>query len=274
MAPDKPTNNTDDPGNRKQRASHLRWVELGHLLPAPKAQRDYSAAWASEIASHLNIEGIGYPVVSYRDGVFYIIDGQHRVQALRIFGFPPTDTIQCEVYEMLTEDQEAELFLERNNSKAVGALDKFLKAINAGRSVEMAIDHVVRAQGLRVGRRERTSKAISAVGVLRRVVDRHGLLGLGKVLRIIRDAYGDAGFEALVIDGLSLCLHRYDGQIDETAMTERLAKTSGGLNGLLQPAEKTHLALGQPRIQCVAASAASIYNREQKGKKLPPWWKE
>lgn len=261
------------PSSRKQRASHLRWIALGQLVPAPKAQREFQPAWANELASKFNLEGMGFPAISFRDGVYYIVDGQHRIAAMRILKFSPEDTIQCEVYEDLTEESEAELFLERNSIKTVGALDKFRNAIHAGRTIEVAIDQMVRAQGLHIGRHGRTDNGISSVTTLRKVAERQGLLGLGKILRIIRDAYGNAGFEALVIDGLSLCLHRYGDQIDEASMTDRLAKTSGGLNGLLQPAEKSYVALGQPRAQCIAASAVSIYNRDQRGKKLAPWWK-
>src|SRR5688572_14012654 len=98
------SNGTKATVNRHQRASHLAWVEIGKLVPLPKGegQREFSHAWATDIASSLNIEGIGFPVVSHRDGNFYILDGQHRVAALRIFGFAPEDTIQCEVYEGLS----------------------------------------------------------------------------------------------------------------------------------------------------------------------------
>jgi hypothetical protein len=259
---------------RKQRASHLKWIRLGDLVPSPYGQRRFEPAWANEIASDLKLEEIGFPVVSLRDGIHYVVDGQHRVAALRIFGFTEEDTIQCEVYEGLTPKEEAERFLQRNHNKAVSAVSKFEVAVKAERQVESAIDQVVRMNGLQVGRFKGAGK-VSAVGTLRKVVDRYGGLAvLGRVLRIIRDAYGDAGFDASIIEGLAVCLHRYNGQIDEAAMIDRLAKTAGGLNGLTQPAMKTYVAMGQPKAQCIAASAVSIYNRDQKSKKLAPWWKE
>jgi hypothetical protein len=176
------------------------------------------------------------------------------------------------VYEDLTEDEENELFLERNDSKAVSPLDKFLKAVNAGRPRECAIDRVVRVNGFAVGRRRREGGTISAAGSLGRVFDRHGEVGLGMVVRIIRDAYGDAGFQQDVIEGISLCLHRYNGQIDEHVMADRLGKANGGLNGLVTPAQKDKVTLGQSKAQCVAAQAAKLYNNTQTGKKLAPWW--
>ena len=258
--------------HRKQRVSHLRWVEISDIIPAPLAQREFSLSWASKLASQFNLEGMGYPVVSLRDGMFYVVDGQHRIAALRILGFEE-DTIQCEVYEGLTQEEEAELFLERNYNKAVSPFDKFTKAVNAGRATATEIDRIVRAQGLHISRTRREG-GISAVASLQRVHGRQGPAELGRVLRIIRDAYGSIGFEGIVIDGLSLCLHRYDGQVEDAPMVERLLKTNGGVNGLLQPAERYHIKTGQPRPQCIAAALVDIYNRAKGGKKLAPWWKE
>ena len=266
-----------DSGQRRARAPHLQWIELGLLKPSPKAQRQFSPAWAAKLAADFNLEGMGYPCVNKRAGEYHVVDGWHRVHVLLNYvGFAPMDTVQCELYEDLTDEGEAELFLERNNSRTVAPLDKFLKAVVAGRPIESHIAQVIEAQGLRIGRRERGNGALSAVASVRSVHDRLGLLGLAKTLKIIQDAYGNEAFEAQVIEGIGLCLHRYGLSIDAALMSDRLAKTPGGLNGLLQPAEQMRLKLGQPRAHCVAASAVAIYNRgvASSAKRLPSWWKE
>lgn len=255
---------------RKQRASHLQWVKICDMIPSPYAQRQFSQAWADKLAADFRLEGMGFPVVNLRGGYYYVIDGQHRVAALKKLGFE-NDTVQCEVYQGLGPSEEAELFLERNNNKAVLAYDKFNKAVVAGRADESVIERIVRGNGLTISK---SGTGISATAALRKVYDRQGEIGLGRVLRIVRDAYGAAGFKSHVMDGISLALHRYDGQIQDQVLTERLATNLGGLNGLLNTAEKTRAALGQPRSQCVAATAVSIYNRGKGGQKLPPWWKE
>lgn len=261
----------DKTKNRKQRSSHLVWVKLGDLVTAEQAQREYRPAWANKIAAELRLEGLGFPVVSHRGGVYYVIDGQHRIAALRIFGFAPEDLFQCECYETLTEAEEAELFLERNQVKTVAAMDRFRVALNAGRKVETEIDFTVRNQNLRIGK-----GGITAVGTLLNVFREVSSVGLGKALRIIRDAYGHAGFESAVIEGIGLCVHRYGDLLIEETMVHALATTAGGLNGLLTAAEKTRCSIGQPKPQCIAATAVGIYNRSHPApkKKLASWWKE
>jgi hypothetical protein len=258
--------------------SQIRPVKLRDLVPHPKVQRAFRAGHAAKIAGRLDLDALGYPVVSRHGNIYHVIDGQHRVEALKLFGFLPDDLVECQVYVDLTEQQEAELFLRRNDGKAVDALSGFHVAIHAGRADETTISDVVRQLGLRIGHRGRgrSADAISAVGTLKAVYGRVGDSGLAKTLRIIRDAYGNAALEAPIIDGLGLCVQRYDGTLDEDTMITALSTAAGGLHGLVNQAEKTRVGMGQSRQQCIAATAVDLYNRAHGLKKgrLAPWWKE
>lgn len=260
--------------DQKLRKSRLMWVPLGMTRVADEAQGQFRKAHADALAANFEIEAMGFPVVSHRpDGLFYIVDGQHRIAAAKTFGFCPEDKFQMETYEGLSVAEEAELFLERNTIKPKSAWDKFKVGIAAGREVEVDIDRVVRAQGLVLASYKGTG-TIAAVSTVRHIYGRHGAVGLGRTLRIIRDSYGDAGLDAPVLDGVSLFLHRYGAAVDDNALVSKLSNTAGGLNGLLMPAAKLKATMGQPISQCIAASAVALYNRGHGGKKLAPWWKE
>lgn len=238
-----------------------------------KSQREFQPAHAAKLAADFKLEGMGFPTVSHRGGHFYIVDGQHRIHALRLLEFSPDDLIQCEVYENLSEEDEAELFLERNTVLAVAPLDKFRVALNAKRQREIEVDRIVRAQGLNVSREKSNGVTnISAVGTLLRVYDRSGSEILGRALRIIRDAYGAPGFEQSVIAGTALFCDRYDGQFDEAQAVDRLGSLHGGVHGLLGAAHKLVLSTGNAKAQCVAAAITDAYNAG-KGKKLANWWR-
>jgi hypothetical protein len=261
--------------HRKARASHLRWLKLGDLVPLPHAQRTFSQAWGDALAADFHLEGLGFFVVSIRDGVFGLLDGQHRRYALLKWGFSLEDTIQCECYEGLTPKEESEMFLERNHIKPIEALTKFERAVDAERPDEVAIKQVVALEGLRIGHRARGESAqISSVSCLHRVVGRIGYVGLGRVLRIIRDAYGDRGFESPTIDGVSLFLQRHPN-VDDLRVIESLRTAMGGLTGLWTSAQMEHVQLGAPKVQCIAAEIVKACNRNlPNGKKLRLWWKE
>ena len=114
---------------------------------------------------------------------------------------------------------------------------------------------------------------ISAVATLRRVYTRGGAAVLSRTLRIIRDAYGEAGLDGPVIDGIGLLCQRYNGDLSEQRAIERLSSAHGGVSGLLSRAGQLRQSTGSATAQCVAAAAVEVINRGSGGRKLPGWWR-
>jgi hypothetical protein len=239
---------------------------------SPLSQRDLNQNRVDHIVATFDLEQIGTPTVNLRDGIYWVIDGQHRIQALREIGWEDQQ-VQCWTYEGLTEEEEAEKFLKLNDYLAVNALAKFRVSVQAGRAVECDIDRIVRALGLVVSA-DRVPGGIGAVGTLRRVYERAGAAVLRQTLTLVRDAYGDSGMEAAVIDGLGLFVHRYGSEVDFGATVTRLTNAHGGAHGLLGKAENIRRATGNQKNHCVAAAAVEIINAGRGGKKLPTWWRE
>lgn len=185
-----------------EREARLRWVPIADMRVSPLAQRELNRSRVNKISAEFDLEQVGTPTVNERQGHFYIIDGQHRVEALKEIGWGDQQ-IQCWSYSGLTEEEEAEKFLKLNDTLSVSAFAKFRVGVQAGREEECDIDRIVRAQDLRVSQDQRDG-AISAVGALRRVYNQAGPGQLARTLRIVRDAYGDAGLEAAVISGVGL----------------------------------------------------------------------
>lgn len=264
---------TDGTGrNRVEREARLRWVPIGLMAVSPLAQREINQARVDHIVATFDLEQIGTPTVNKRDGVWYVIDGQHRIEALRQIGWGDQQ-IQCWAYEGLSEQEEAEKFLKLNDYLAVNALAKFRVAVMAGREAECDVDRIVRSCGL-VVTGDKVSGGIRAVGTLVRIYTRAGASVLGQTLRIVRDAYGDPGMEAAVLDGLGLFVQRYAADMDVASVVVRLRSASGGVHGLLGKAENLRRATGNQKGHCVAAAAVEIVNQGRGGKKLPSWWRE
>ena len=258
---------------RLERAARLRWVPLAQMRVNPLAQRDRNEARVAQLAASFDPEQIGAPVVSHRGDWYYLVDGQHRVEAYKLWLESWQDQqVQCWCYEGLTEAQEAELFLKQNDTLTVNAFAKFKVAVQAGRDAEADVDRIVRALGLRIAG-GRSGGAICAVATLRRVYARGGPAVLSRALRIIRNAYGDVGLDGPVIDGIALVCQRYDGQLSEQRAVERLSAARGGVAGLTGRAGQLRQATGSAPAQCVAAAAVELINRGAGGKRLPAWWR-
>lgn len=263
-----------------RKPSKLRPVPLGQMRipPALVTQREFRKAHGDRIAADLDLNKLGYPIINHRDGIYWVLDGQHRIYALKAFGFGDKDVIECEVYDDLNDSEMAEIFLGRNASKPIPLYDKFHVAVTAGRRRERDIQRSVEANGQKISR-DRTDGGISAVGALASVYDRSGDVVLGQVVRTVNLGFGGdpMGFDRSVIEGLGLVFNRYNGRTNEKQLGSRLADLRQGARELLRKAETIRQRTGNQKKQCVAAAVVDIYNKglgPRDSHRLPSWWKE
>ena len=260
-----------------RRDSTIVKVRLDALrVPRPGVgQRQFGKARGDALAASFDFGKFGYPVVALVDDVHWLIDGQHRVYALRKQASVTGATlIDCEVYEGMSERERADLFLGRNNTKSVSAFDRFCVAVTAGYERERAIMAIVESVKLQI-HQDRRPGCIYSVGALQRVYDTEGGDVLARVLRSLRDAYdaAPAAFGRAVIEGLGLLFGRHP-KLDDEALVSALGKDRHGVHGLLRRTEDYRERLGRPQPQCLAAAAVDVYNRRQRRKaRLPRWWK-
>lgn len=274
MKPQKPT----------RKPSKVRPVPISQMRvpPALVTQRQFRKAHGDRLAAELDLNKLGYPIVNHRDGHYWILDGQHRVYALKQNGFEK-DVLDCEVYEDLTDQEMADIFLGRDARKAISPFDKFHVACTAGYRRETGVRRAVESNGLRIGR-AKEENTVSAIGALCKVYDkaggdRNGEVVVGQVVRTIKNAWaGDpAGFDAFVIEGIGMVYNRYNGLTNEKELAARLASTQHGVRGVVRRAETQRLRTGNLKPQCIAATVVDIYNRglgSRANDRLPSWWKE
>ena len=252
-----------------------RSIALGKLRANPFAQRKLSNPWVEHLLTDLDLDLIGLPDVADRpdDDAYDVLDGQHRIEALKVWmgeGWE-TQKIQCRVWFGLSEAEKADKFDRLNDVHGVAAFDKFRIRVNAGRSVQCDIDRQVRLEGLVISR-DAIPGAIGAVGTLEKVYRRSDAATLGRTLRIIRDAYGDTGFEAPIIDGIGHLCQRYNGQLDDTQAVAKLGGVNAGIRGLHGRANVIREKMGTSKPIAVAATAVEFINSGKGGNKLPSWW--
>lgn len=238
------------------------------------SQREFRPAWASEIARELSIEKLGTPILNHSGEWYWIVDGQHRVAAVRLWlADAKGQKLDCVVYDGLTEQQEAELFLGLNRVRSVRAFDKFAIGLTASRPDETEIARIVRGAGLTVSE-SGAEASVSCVVTLARVYRRSGGDGLKQTLQIAHESFGDEGLDSDIVDGLGLLSSRYNGKLEPKRAIAALSSVRGGVNALRSRATRLRQQTGVQRAQCIAAAAVEIYNRGSKGgKKLPSWWK-
>src|SRR5437764_12566928 len=136
---------------RIERAARLRCVPLTQMRVNPLAQRDLNQARVSRLAAVFDPEKIDAPTVNHRGDWYYLIDGQHRIAALKQWLSSWQDQqVQCWTYEGLSEADAAEKFLALNDTLPVRSFAKFKVSVQAGRDIEADVDRIVRTLRLRI----------------------------------------------------------------------------------------------------------------------------
>lgn len=259
---------------KQERVSKNEYIYIGVMRVSENAQRPYRAAHAEAMAENFDLEAMGYPVLSYRDGVYWIVDGQHRIRALEMAGFSDYK-IECEVYRGLTEQEEALLFLVRDDRRAITPIDKFRIAVFGGREPESTINRIVERQGLRVSGSGSHTGAIQAANALMVTYEEVGAAKLGRTLHLLKESFeGEPkAFTASMIRAMSLVVYRYDKAMDDEHLIQALASMKGGVNQLEKHANVLNARMGQGKIACIAAAIVERNNDGTRGRRrLDIWW--
>lgn len=260
---------------RTPRASKIRPVPIAEMRvpPALVTQRPFIQAHGDKLSANLELEKLGYPVINFRDGIYWILDGQHRVHALKENGFG-AERLDCEVYEGLTDAEMADVFLGRDDRKAVNPYAKFHIGCTAEYELETSVRRVVESNHLKIGQTKESGN-VGCVSTLVSVHKASGAVVLGLSLRTIRDAFSSdaAAFDGQIIKGVAMVYNRYNGKTDEKHMVEALGRVQNGARGVLRRAEAQRERTGNQKAQCVAATLVDIYNKGLGRNRLPSWWK-
>lgn len=264
---------------QQQNSSQFKMVPLPDLNVDPEAQRALVPGWVKAHVPKFDVDQLGYIVVNKRsNGKLYIVDGQHRVELMRAVGWGD-QAIHAEMFSGLTQAQEAELFLARNDRRAVSRYAKFRVAVTAGDPMAVDIDRIVRAHGLVVSDQSRDGHVV-AVDALERVYQgggiasaKDGAAALGKALTVAVQAWGNqpSSVNGRVIHAIGLIFLRYGSTIDDKDLIRKLAPFPGGAPGILGKGRSSQEIRGRPLHHCIASILVDLYNKGRRVGKIDAW---
>lgn len=255
-------------------ASVLKDVALKDMRVSENAQRHLRPHRVSELATNFDPEFFGNPVVNLRGGHQWLIDGQHRIESVKLWLGKdwPQQAVTCRCYVGLTEQEEAAMYLRLNNQLAVGTYDRFKVAVTAGEPAALLIKSAAHKAGVRVGPFP-SEGTIAAVATLSKVLARSDAKNLTRSIRLSYECFGDPGLRAPVIDGIARVCERYNSQVKDEDALPVLQNIHGGVGALLTRASNYRKTTGNQLGYCFAAAIVDALNAKAK-KKLPSWWKD
>lgn len=259
--------------------SHIEELHAGDFYTDYNVQRSLQEPRVAEMAADFRPDSMGLITASLRpDGRIAILDGQHRIMAARAARYD--GPIVTRVFEQLTVQEEAGLFLTLNKSRAVSTIDKFKVRITLGDPIATNINKILKAYGLNVNfANTKSTNTIGAVVTLEKVYHGAGVRDGGhhadlidRVVGTLIAAYnGDtrpAVFSRPMIEGLGIFHATYGKRIDK----ERLVDALSGIQPrqVATRARTRRDALGGSIGENAAEVMLEIYNHRRKDK-LPPF---
>lgn len=210
-------------------------------------------------------------IVSFRDGKFYVVDGQHRISAMRKMNGRNGIMVNCKVYSGLTYEQEAALCYKLDKAKKRLSLSQSTNALaESGEDAEiMEIRQLTENCGFvwALGKsRGKTGEIVST----RALVNAYRLLGgaaFVRMMNLLWDTWeGDPrSLTAAILSGIALFVKTYDTEINDKNFVSRLSQAD--------PDEINRRGRADFSTSSVALRYARVildkYNGQRGGRKLP-----
>lgn len=210
-------------------------------------------------------------IVSFRDGRFYVVDGQHRISAMRKMNNGNDVMVNCKVYSGLDYEQEAALCYKLDKAKKRLSLSQSTNALaESGTDPEtMEIRQLVENCGF-VWALGKSKGKTGEIVTTRALVNAYRMLGgasFTHMLHLLWDAWqGDPrSLTAAVLSGVALFVKTYENEMDDNTFVVRLSQAD--------PDEINRRGRADFSTSNVALRFARVilekYNGQRGGRKLP-----
>lgn len=238
-----------------------------------RAQRALDAKRVRDIAARLSHEALGIPAVSRRaDGSQVWIDGQTRGNALIAAG-QGNRVITCQVYEGLTVAEEAALFRQLNDSKAITSADQYRIAVTEGDKIACESEKVLRLAGwsMHPGR-VNTMKALNTLYVCWERDE----MATKRALTTLAMAWGPTTISGnmVFLRGMWMFAYRYGAPemaVDFDKLAAKLARQRGGAKIFLAEVRANADTRRINKPDAFADMTTGVWNKGQRSRTLPEW---
>jgi hypothetical protein len=189
-------------------------------------QRDLNDQRVKKIVREFNPYLVNACKISFRDGRFWVFDGQHTIAAIKQLHGGKDKMVECKVFYGLTRLDEMELFIQQNGaSSAVSTREKFRALYQNG---DPDITNMVRdceLCGVRVDfSKSKISNKIVAVSTLFKCHSKLTRDQFLDMLTAIKEAWGGIpeSWSAEILTGMTQFYKTYDGKFSQKALVKRL----------------------------------------------------
>ena len=206
-----------------------RQLRPSQIKADPLYQRKLDTNRVNKIVKEFNGDLFNEPKVSYRDGQFWVFNGQHTIAAWKKFFDNEDKLIQCKVFKGMTWLEECEAFIAQNGiSKDPTTNEKLSAALEAKRPDVVGMVAGAELAGFSVNFKnsKNTPNTICAVSAAFKAFIRLGAEQYIDMLTAINEAWkGDPDAVcAQIINAMALFYKTYKGNFRREDLVKSLHK--------------------------------------------------
>ena len=207
---------------------HFELIPIQNLVSSQEYQRGLSPSQVDNAAANFDLHQINPVKVSRRDGVNYVVNGQHTIEIVAQVSGSRECPVWCMIYDDLSYQHEADVFA--NQMKFVRPLrpyEIFMADIEAGNEKQLLIRDLVESYSLSIGT-TRSYGVIAAVSSVESIYDKFGYHVLDRTLRLCVGTWeGDMdSLSANVLNGIARLVYTYGEQLRDDSFKERVGAVS------------------------------------------------
>lgn len=191
-------------------------------------QRRFSYRRSRAIAKEFDEHVANEPKVSFRDGKYYVFDGQHTIAARKIRNGGEDLDVKCKVYFDMTAQEEALLFAQQTGVSAPLTSGSHMRALIAGDdATAMAFKAATEAVGINLDYDQERGK--NRLGCIRTAFNAYKRMGEEKyreAMEIVATAWDGEpdSFRSENVTAITHFVELYHGEYDRQRLISQLRR--------------------------------------------------
>ena len=210
----------------------IRTLSTSQLTSGLPYQRPVAQKDVDKIVREWNGREVTPVVVSFRDGKFNVVDGQHHIEAMRQKAGGRDVIVPCIIHTGMTYEQEAELYARLDRDKKRLTLRQYTKAVvEAGSDANiMEVKRLTEGVGFIWALGEPTGEPFE-IAPIRALINAYQLLGgegFARMLSLMAGAWQGTpnSLKASMLSGMALFIKTYETELHDRAFIRRMSLVS------------------------------------------------
>lgn len=207
---------------------HFEQIPIKNLVSNQEYQRNLSQKHIRRTIQNFDLYQINPVKVSRRDGLNYVVNGQHTIEIVASVSGSRDTPVWCMVYDDMEYKHEADIFANQQKFvKPLSSFEIFKANIEAGNDTQLIIKELVESYKLKIGTGSEDC-VICAVGALESIYGKYGFHTLNRTLKLCVASWeGDRfSLSGNMLKGVARLIATYKDGISDEYFKEKLGNFS------------------------------------------------